>query len=228
MAIYEVTLRQRYFDQLCINVWSYVSNVGVGITPSALELIEKMGFIPVGEPLAFPADTIGEKLQIVQSDNVEYLSVEAREVYSLTDFYEGAYSPPLTGLNTGGDSMAPFAAYGLFSNRVRTDIKRATKRFVGVMEADVGAGGVMTSGSITELSALADAMSETLIGTAAQYFPCVIQREKVEVPGSDPVRYVYRLYEDPAEQAEHIAAGIEFAPYTTVRSQTSRQYGRGQ
>jgi len=228
MALYEVTLRQSYFDQTCINVWAYSVPGGIGVTPSALELLTLMGFIPEGDPLAFPADTIAAALSVVQSDNVQYLAVEARELYSLTDFYEAAYSPPLTGENTGGDSMSPFVAYGSYSNRVRTDIKRAFKRFVGVMEADVAAGGTLTSGALTENTALADAMSEMLQGSTAQYFPCVISRLKEEIPDTDPVRYRYVLYPDPAEQAEHIAAGIEFAPYTTVRSQTSRQYGRGQ
>jgi len=228
MALYEVALRQSYFDQQCINVFSYNAPSDLISTPSALELLELMGFIPTGDPLAFPEGTIADALATIQSDNVQYLSVEAKELYSLTDFYEAAYSPPLTGLNTGGDSMSPFVAYGLFSNRVRLDIKRATKRFVGVMEADVAAGGTLSSGSLTEVTALADLMSVQLEGTTAYYQPCVISRLKEPIPDTEPVRYRYVLYPDPADQNEHVASGITFAPYTTVRSQTSRQYGRGQ
>jgi len=228
MPLYEVTLRQSYFDQACINTWAYAAESGLGVTPSALELLTLMGFVPTGDPLAFPADTIAAALATIQSDNVNYLTVEARELYSLTDFEELAYSPPLTGENTGGDSMSPFVAYGLFSDRTRVDIRRAFKRFAGVMEADVAAGGTLVSGSITELTALADAMSETLDGATSSYFPCVISRLKEAIPDTDPVRYRYVLYPTAAEQDEHIALGIEFAPYGTVRSQTSRQYGRGQ
>jgi len=228
MAFYRVTLRQEYFGQQCINEWSYFSPDTLGATPSSLELLTLMGFIPEGDPLAFPADTIAAALAVVQSDNVQYLSVEARELYSLTDFYEAAYSPPLTGENTGGDSMSPFVAYGSFSNRVRTDIRRAFKRFVGVMEADVAAGGELTSGSVTENTTLADAMSEILAGATAVYSPAVFSLLKEPIPDTDPVRYRYVKYPDPADQDEHTARGISFAPYTVVRSQTSRQYGRGQ
>lgn len=227
MALYEVVLRTRYFEQLCINTWNYFVQPGIGVSPRALELLELMGFVPIGEPLAFPADTIADALATVQSDNVSYLTVEARELYSLTDFEELAYNPPLIGINTGGDSMSPAVAYGLFSDRTRTDIRRGTKRFVGVMEGDVSAGGVLNSGSLTELSALCDKMSDVLLGAAADYLPCIISREKVEIPDTDPVRYKYELYTDPAVQEAHIATEIEWSPYTTVRTQTSRQYGRG-
>jgi len=228
MAFYEVTLRQRYFDQLCINVFPYYVAQTVGQSPNALELLTELGFIPTGDPLAFPADTLAAALAVVQSDNVQYLSVEARELYSLTDFYEAAYSPPLTGLNTGGDSASPFVAYGVYSNRVRTDIKRGFKRFVGVMEADMLAGGVLTSGSLGELTDLAEKMSEVVLGTSAAYSPAVFSFLKEEVPDSDPVRYRYVKYPDPADQAEHTAFDLTYAPYTVVRSQTSRQYGKGQ
>jgi len=228
MPLYEVTLRQSYYDQQCINVWSYYSGPAIGATPSALELLTLMGFIPEGDPLEFPADTIAAALAVIQSDNVQYLSVEAKELYSLTDFYEAAYAPPLTGLNTGGDSMSPFVAYGSYSRRVRTDIRRAFKRFVGVMEADVQAGGTLTSGSITENTTLATAMSDVLAGSTASYSPAVISRLKEAIPDTDPVRYRYVLYPTEAEQEEHTAFNLTFAPYTVVRSQTSRQYGRGQ
>lgn len=228
MALYEVVLRQRYFDQLCINVWNYFVAPGIGITPNALELLTLMGFVPTGDPLEFPADTVAEALATIQSDNVSYLAVSAQELYSLTDFEELAYNPPMLGINTGGDSATPFMAYGLFSERIRTDIRRSSKRFVGVMEADVNAGGELGSGAQTELTALADRMSEQLAGVTSTYQPCTIARLKEPIPDTDPVRYRYVLYEDPSEQEEHIAAPLEWAIYTQVRSQTSRQYGRGQ
>jgi len=228
MALYEVTLRQRYFDQACINTWNYAAEDGLGVTHSALELLTLMGFIPEGDPLALPADTVAALILAQQNAGVEWLSVEARELYSLTDFYEAAYSPALTGGLTSGDAMSPFVAYGLFSNRVRTDIRRGFKRFVGVSEGQVSSGGVLSGGALTWMTSVADAMSETLDGVASSYFPCIVSRLKEAIPDTDPVRYRYVLYPDPAEQDEHIALNVSWASYTQVRSQTSRQYGRGQ
>lgn len=226
MALYEVTLRQRYYDQLCINVWSYRSPAGLGFAPNSLELLTFMGFIPTGDPLALPADTIGAMLQDTQNTGTEWLSVEARELYSLTDFYEAAYSPTISGQAAAGDNASPLLAYGLYSNRVRTDIRRAFKRFVGVGETAMTDGGDVTATFLGYLNTLSGLMSEVFEGiTGALYSPAVISRERlVDVDG----KVTYELYESEAEQEEHTASGITFAPYSKIRSQTSRQFGRGQ
>lgn len=226
MALYEVVLRQRYFSQLIVNVFDYLTPSGVGITPNALELLTLMGFIPAGDPLEFPADTIAANLQAVQNASVEFLSVEARELYSVSDFYEAAYSPPLVGTRVSGQASPPFVSYGLYTARVRLDIRRGFKRFVGASEGDVSDGGLIVSGMMTLLTALADSMSENLEGFSAFYHPAVISREKVIDPEDGKVSY--QLYADESEQEEHTAEPLVWTPYAEVRSQVSRQYGRGQ
>lgn len=228
MALYEVTLRQRYFDQLCINVFPYTGDEGLTFTPNALDLLTAMGFIPSGDPLAFPADSIAAQIQDLQNSSVEFLSVEARELYSVTDFYEAVYSPPLLGTDASGTPVSPVMAFGLFSNRVRTDIRRGFKRFVGLGEVSMTTGGVLDSGFVDTLAILGDTMGEVLVGADSNYRPCVISRKKEAIPDTDPVRYRYVLYPTPEEQDEHLAVGVTYAPYSTVRTQVSRQYGRGQ
>jgi len=225
MSLYEVTLRQRYFDQSVINVFNYVTLAGIGVTPTALELITEMGFIPSGDPLAFDTDTLAGKISALQSVGAEFLSVEARELYSLTDFYEAVYSPALLATGGAGEASPPFVAYGLFSSRVRTDIRRGFKRFVGVSETWVTHGGVVTGTGVTALADVAEKMSDVLSGVTAAYAPCVISRQKIV--DIDTGRISYELYPTESEQEEHTAVGIEWAGYSTVRSQTSRQYGRG-
>ena len=225
MAFYEVTLRQRYNGQLCINVWSYFVVPGVGISPNSLELLSLMGFIPEGDPLAPPEGTIAALLLNRQNTSTEWLAVEARELYSVVDFYEGAYSPPLVGATASDSAMSPFDAYGFYSSRTRTDIRRAFKRFVGVSEGQVGAFGALVSGALEDMVELAEAMSAVLVGDFANYYPAVISRKRVVDEGTG--RVTYELYPDEAEQAEHTAYGIVWAPYTTVRTQTSRTPGRG-
>jgi len=228
MGFYEVTVRQRYFDQLCINVFNYFTSLSVGVTPNSLELLTLMGFIPTGDPLDFPADTLAWHMAEQQNAGVEYLTAEARELYSVTDFYEAVYSPALIGHLTSGEAMSPLAAYGVFSNRVRTDIRRGFKRFVGVSEGQIGSGGVLASGALGGVTAIADAMSASLTGAAAVYFPCVISRLKEAYTEGGVTKYRYVLYPTPEEQEDHTAVGVTYAAYTTMRSQTSRQYGRGQ
>lgn len=225
MPIYEVTLRTRYVEQLCINNWNYFVPSGIGVTPNALELLTLMGLIPIGSPLAFPADTIGEQLQLLQSDNLTYLSSEARELYSLTDFYEAVYAPGLAGGATGGDSMPPFVAYGLYSSRVRTDIKRGTKRFAGAMESGSNAGGTVVGTAASTLVDLATAMTATLEGFSAFYHPCIVSREFIPATEDDPAKY--QLYADPEVQEDHLAIDVVWTPYEHIRSQVSRQRGRG-
>jgi len=226
MPLYEVTLRQRYYDQLCVNVFDYLSPGGLGNTPSSLELLTLMGFIPEGDPLAFPAGTIADALSDLQSSSVEFLSVEARELYSVTDFYEAAYSPVIAATGGLGNAMPPFNAYGLYTARIRTDIRRSFKRFVGVSEGYVDNGGVLTSTANGLVADLGELLSDTLSGATAVYSPATISREKVVDPDTDAVSY--QLYATEAEQEEHTAYPLVWAGYTVVRSQTSRQYGRGQ
>ena len=226
MALYEVTLRQSYYGQQCINVFSYITLPGIGVTPSALELLELMGFIPEGDPLAFPDGTIADTIWTFQSSEVDFLSAEARELYSVTDFYEAAYSPPIVGNLDTGDDMSPFVSYGFYSARVRTDIRRGFKRFVGVTEGVIDNGGVIGSGITAALTACAEAMSEELVGLTAAYSPCVISREKIVDEETGQV--TYQLYATEAEQEEHVANPLVYTFYDTVRSQVSRQYGRGQ
>jgi len=225
MALYEVTLRQSYYEQLCVNVFSYITLPGIGVTPNALELLTLMGFIPEGDPLAFPNDTLADAIFTIQSSAVNFLTVEARELYSVTDFYEAAYSPPIAGNLDTGDDLSPFVAFGFYTARVRTDIRRGFKRFVGVTEGVVDNGGLISAGLVSNLTDLTDRLSEELTGASAVYSPCVISREKIVDP--DTGKVTYQLYETEAEQEEHVANPLVWSYYDTVRSQTSRQYGRG-
>lgn len=225
MALYEVTLRQSYYGQLCVNVFSYITLPGIGVTPNALELLTLMGFIPEGDPLAFPDDTVANAIFSFQSSAVNFLSAEARELYSVTDFYEAAYSPPIIGNLDTGDDMSPLVSFGFYTARVRTDIRRGFKRFVGVTEGIIDNGGLIGSGIVAALTDCAEAMSEELGGVTAAYSPCVISRERIVDPETEHV--TYRLYETEAEQEEHVANPLVYTFYDAVRSQTSRQYGRG-
>lgn len=224
MPLYEVTVRGSLYGQSTVNVFSYAVPDVLLATPTAAELLALLGFVPIGDPAELPTDTLFAAWRALVSVDVNFLSAEARELYSLTDFFEVAYSPAEVG-GQANSAFSPFVAFGLFSNRVRTDIRRGFKRLAGVTEAQVDAGGVLASGAETDLALVATRMSAMLAGAAADYFPAVISREKItdEVTG----KVTYQLYDDPAVQYDHTAVGVTYAGYENVRSQTSRQYGRG-
>lgn len=225
MALYTVNFRQRYYGQLCINSFDYYSPPGIGNTPDAFELAGLFGLIPVGDPLAFPVDSIAGALQGMQNTGVEYLSADVRELYSLDDFYEAAYDPVLVGEANSGNDMSPFTAYGFYTSRVRLDIRRSFKRFVGCAEGLVDAGGEISSAQLAVMTGVSELMSEILVADTASYHPCTIQREKLT--DGETGKVSYKLYEDEGEQEAHIAFPLVWSSYTQVRSQTSRQYGRG-
>jgi len=122
--------------------------------------------------------------------------------------------------------MPPFVAYGLKSTRTRTDIRRGTKRLAGVLEADVQAGGELTSGAKTLVANLAEKMGEILVGATANYSPAVISRERVV--DEETGKVTYRLYASESVQEENTMFDVSWQGYDFVRSQVSRQYGRGQ
>lgn len=226
--IYEVTLTQRYFDQLAINRWNYLSTgTPIGVTGS-FALLTAMGLIDSAG--VFPTGTIGEQLNGFQPVEVVWEGALCKAIREAPlDFYDYAYPAGTNGGNAGTDAASPALAYGFRTNRTRTDIRRATKRFVGVLEGGTNDGGVIDSATLTELEDLAALMSETLSytdgGNSLTFAPIVVQKEEYTVPSSG--KKAYRYYDTISEQMDHIMTGIVWTPYDRVRTQTSRQYGHG-
>lgn len=225
--IYEVVLTQEYFGQQVINRFNYLSTgTPVGVT-GAFALISAMGLIPVSGD--FPADTFGGALQDIQSDQAVFVSTLAKAIREApTDFFDEGYPTGVTGDGTTTQATSPINAFGFRTNRVRTDIARGTKRFVGVKEGDVDAGGFIADATEPFLADIAEKMTDVLSytdgGNSLTFAPIVVSRDKT-VDEDGKVSYPY--YATIAEQLEHIATGIVWQPYDTVRSQVSRQYNHG-
>lgn len=219
---YSATLRMVALGQQCICRWDYFVATGM-IGSTAVELLTLMGFVPTGSPPAFPDDTIARAVQVMTSDDLQFLEVEVAELYTPTDFYVAAFSPAAHGQAEAGIASIT-DAYGLFSARVRTDIKRGFKRIPGV-PADVYAGGsLFNAPTLTALASLAAAMSVQLEGATATYNPAVFQFEPYTTPKGN---VAYKKYATPEEQLEHVAYPLVWTGYDTVRTQVSRQIGRG-
>jgi len=225
----EITLFQTYFNQKCVNRWNYVANGTPAAVTLSFALASIMGFLPVSTTLA--GGTVGGSLQGVQNADVHFNSVIARAVYIDDDFYDSPFLANTVGAATGGASaLSPTNAFGFFSSRVKQSIARGYKRFVGASEGTVTSGGVIEGATLTALESVAGFMSDTLVyddeGESLTFIPCIVQKEKyvVEESGKD----AYKYYASQATQLTHTAQGINWTPYENIRTQVSRQYGRGQ
>jgi len=226
LQLYEVTLIGRMGGlSNVINRWNYRGDVNGVVGGDAAGLVSAMGFEPVAG--VFPADTIAADLQALVSNTVQWSSVLCRNVYDATDFIDLPFVPIATGVGTG-EVQTPFVSFGLFSNRVRLDIGRGYKRFAGVLESQTNTLGDLTSGAVEDLGTLADAMGESLSftdGTLTNtYLPVIVKKEKYTTPSG---RTAYRYFASEATQLSNLAIGITWSGYGNVRSQVSRQVGRG-
>lgn len=227
--LYEVILRGTLFGQTVINRWNYVGSGTPASVLPAFGLAYAFGAIPDGVPPVFPTSGIIYTIRQNVSDMVKFLSLTVRAAsdYSPTDFYEAPFGTGLTGVVTG-DAMPPTSAWGFYTNIVRTDIGRAYKRIPGVPESMSQSGGTINALHLGYLQNIANAMTATLqyddSGNTLTYIPCVVKKQRYDTPSG---RKAYRYYPTLAEQMEHVAQGVTWTPYGTVRTQNSRQYGNG-
>lgn len=226
--LYELTLFMTYFNQKCINRWNYVRTGTPGSALGSTALLDAFGALPVLG--VFPSTGTFVAIKNMVSTSVFFDSIMARALYDVEDFFETPFPLPTNG-GAAGEPSSPAVAFGFRTNRVRTDIGRGTKRFVGVSETNIENGGVLTTGGLANAAYLATTMTEPIeyddSGNIQTFTPVVLQKVQYPVPDTDPVRYAYRYYPTLETQMEHAAVGVTWEAYPNVRTQTSRQYGRG-
>lgn len=228
--LYEVTLDGNYLGQQIVNRWNYRSDGDDVPSGNAFGLVSAMGFTPVAG--LFTADSLAKAITAFTGEEMIYQQVICRAVYVPTDFVDVPFIPGVQGEISGQQAETPFLAAGLRTNRVRTDIGRGYKRFAGLVEGSVEDGGVISEGALGLINTLAGLMSDVLSFTedalTIAFTPCVVHK-KLYHPSEGKNAYRYFTTEDGGEagQLENIATGITWEAYTQVRSQTSRQYGKG-
>lgn len=234
MAVMEVMLQQTYLGQVCINRWNYISSGTPAGSTLSLLLAGAIGAIYDNSavPPAYPASGLMKAIAAIQSTSCQFDLVSVRDVYSVTDFYETPFVQPLAG-TSAGETMSPAIAIGFRTTRVRTDVRRATKRFTGVTESLTQAGGEITAAlktgaALTVATKMTDVLTVNDDGNTVTFAPAVCGKEGYWPSGTEGVgKKAYKYYETEAEQMLHTAQGIAWDFYNFVRTQTSRQYGRG-
>lgn len=228
MPLYEVTLQQIYFGQECINRWNYQAPTIPSGSSGSFLLASAMGAIADDDTPAFDQTTILGKLQQLQVVAVTFSQLVIKNLYSVTDFYTYAFPTGTVGAG-GGEGMSPINALGYTSDRTVSNIRRSQKRFTGLAESVVDAGGVLSSAFATSAQALGTVMGNpntvTIDGVSTVFNPVVLSREKYHPTGK--TTWAYRYWPDEATQLTHLAPITQFNVKNQVRSQTSRQYGRG-
>lgn len=224
MPIYEVVMRGSFFTRPTVNRWNYVASGSGGTANPSFGLLTAMGGIDTAG--AFPEGTILGNLQDIISAAFHFVSMQVKNVYDPTDFYEAIYTDDPVGVQTG-DALSPINAYGFVSTQTRLDVAKGHKRFAGCTEASVDSGGSIKTadlaGFTTQAELMGAVLSYTESGAALAFSPAIVSKEKITLPTTPP-KIVYRYYEDADEQLEHTATPVAWAVMSKVRSQVSRQY----
>jgi len=222
MSLYEVLVRQTYFGKNPINRFHFNMSGTPASVLGSFALMSALGFIP--DAGVYPEGSVFDLWAPQVSESLFFREVQVSALYDVTDFYVRPFVTDTHGAN-GTEPMAPFAAYGIHSSRVRTDIQGGSKRFCGVTEDSVGPGGVLVSARLGGMQALCDALNEPITyddeGNTLTFQTCVLGFEEYTTPDGNRA---YRKYATETEQLAHAALGVLWTPQATMRSQVSRQY----
>lgn len=228
MPLMEIVLEQTYAGQECINRWNYLASGTPAAVSFSFALVTAFGAVPVAG--VYPAGEMCTFIAQLQDNSVAFVQIGAKDVYSNVDFYETPFTVPLIGAN-GTTGLSPATAAGFRTNRTRLDIRRGTKRFVGVPNGAAGEGGLLSSAYQALMANLAAKMTETLEyddeGNTLSFAPVIVGKQPYVPDPLRPDRIAYRYYPTFAEQDDHLASSIIWDNYTHTRTQNSRQYGRG-
>jgi len=235
MPLMELTLVQQFRGQNIVNRFNYLATGTPATVSFSFGLASAIGAIEsVGE---YPDTGLMCLIAGIQSDQVTFEEVVIKDVYSVTDFYSIPFVVPLTGERTGSDSASPALAVGFKSSRTRSDIRRGQKRFTGLIEGTMTTGGALGASFVTDnVIPLAEKMGEVLSyndeGNTLSYAPVIVGKQCYDPTTGDPcdgseTKRAYRYYPTFSEQSARLMDSIIWDAYPQVRTQVTRQYGRG-
>jgi hypothetical protein len=234
MPLHELILRQEFAGQECINRFNYVSSGTPAAATLSFGLAKAAGFVLSAPDIEFEQNSLARAIQNLQTSDVTFVDILVKDIYDVVDFYTTSFPPLVVGTIQGGlESMSPAIAYGFRSNRTRLDIKRGFKRFVGVGEGKVGPLGVIDNAVLTgPIDNLRIDLGTTLTyddeGNTLTYRPVIVKKFKYTTSaGTTAYRYATDQEGGETAQLAQVADANVWQAYTTVRTQVSRQYGRG-
>lgn len=227
VALLELVLEYTYNDEPCVNRWNYISSSTPAAVSLSFALVSAVGGITESPHTDFPTGSMMENIRVALGGGVLFNNIQARNIYSVTDFYDTPIPSTVTGAITSSTGMTGYEAYGFYSSQTRTDIRGGQKRFAGVVEGAVGAFGVIESAQMTLLNNIAAAMTAEVTyddeGSPVTFNPVIVSKEKYVTPsGKD----AYKYYATLAEQDDHWATGIIWRAYPNSTTQNTRKKRR--
>lgn len=228
MPQYEVTLEQQFAGQQIVNRWNYISTEIPSGQLGALLALVGMGFMPLGAIEPFGPETLAGQLQARQAVAVHWVQAVGKNIHDPTDYYAYAFPANTTSSNGGSEATSPVIAVGYATNRSRADIRRGQKRFAGVTEGDTGDVGFLNSGALTAWQAIGDTMADVNlvpIGEGSVTFTPYVFGRKKTVDTEGKISYPY--WPTDAEQLAHAMLITQWTLKPQIRTQGTRQYGRG-
>jgi len=227
MSVYEVILQSDYLGVEVVNRFNYIGAGTPAVVSGSFGLASALGAIPGGSN--YPLGTVLKAIAGLMHTSAKFTLLTVNNVYNPDDFYSAPFVPDFAGVQTG-ESMSPVMSVGFYSNRVTRNIRRATKRITGVTEGFSSGGGSLNALAVGFAQTCAVSLGAILQyndeGNTLTYSPAVVSKEKYQ-SNVNPVRWAYKYYDTLEEQMEHVAQGINWDFYPTLRSQTSRQFGHG-
>lgn len=228
--IFTATLQSRYFGQLIINRFQFISSSDVDAVDGCQALANALGAVDTsgvvtGNPL--PPGTLMGALETLQNDVVEYIAMEVITPYDAFGLFERIFPAGTTGNSVGsGENLAPFIALSIRSDRTRRDVRRGFKRFCGLTEGEITATGP-TAPALNRLADVATSISGTVTGDAGPlnvaFQSAVVPLKRV--PDSDPPQY--ELFETEGAAVSASAFPVVYQAEDKVTTQNSRKVGRG-
>lgn len=229
MPLMEVVIQQEYANQQCISRLNYLASGTPAAVSFSFALVDALGGID--DAGVYPAGRMCRVMAEMQHEQVNFIQIGAKDVYSVDDFYETPFVIPLSGVVVG-NGMGPATAYGFKTNRTRLDVRRGTKRYVGVSELHVATFGLIEQafllGALTDMAQeLGQVLTYNDEGNDLTFTPVIVGKEKYSPSGDPDGPFAYRYYPTQIEQLDHLMSSITWTPYLETRTQVSRQYGRG-
>jgi len=219
----ELVLSYTYNNKPCVNRWNYTTDsIPAGVSLSFALIAAAGGLTQTGDD-EFEAGSMFEAIRLPLHAAIKFANVQAKNIYSVTDFYDTPIVTTVTGAVNSSQAMRGNNVFGFYSSRTRTDIRRGMKRFSGVPEGSVGDFGIVDSGVVPLLDDIADLMTGYLTyddsGTPVVFSPCIVHKEKYTTPSG---RDAYRYYASKATQLLNIATSIDWQAYPSTRTQDTR------
>jgi hypothetical protein len=211
-----------------INKYNLLNTSLSEVTNASMNIIEAAGYDP-GAPTAPVGSSILDTYRGIANNTFAITQLYCRDVYNVNDFAQVVVSGSGWEGNRGGTNEPSFVAAKIKSSRTRQDIKAGFKALPPMIETDVtGATGSLSGAYITLLNTLCTRLGDGLspfVGITQAFFGWVIVgKEEYTTPSG---KRAYRYYQDPVEQAEHLAGPVTWSPVERATTQNSRKFGKG-